>query len=290
MSGISLDEFGVGVVELLNRVMVSSKEPTTHHVNAAGVHVDMVIRDHVVISITYPSEPAPEDVVSESESEESGSESDTESDSDGFTTVEYVRKNARSENSRLYRIARSTKSPLTFEVFSEDANACVMDFHGSVTGYHALKAEAAKYKRCHGYCAERNLVVNFVSPSTSSTFVPNESYSSKYIHWSNCKRDDVMAHDGHTRCSLECDVDLWCPYLDKETWHMFKDHSTWEHTFVEKVQSFMDAWDFAKRHDWSHGYCPETGVIFNFRTNSDGTTTRAETKASSAYKANFNLN
>ncbi len=288
---ITLEEFARLIHHILPKCELDTTK-TAHHFQIDDTFVDLMYRDHVVISVSKQHRRIKDDSSTSSSDDDLTLSEDEETDEKSKDPVEAIPTVIPSEavstddgwqevvtkKTKHRRAAQKfleKEGAKTFYFFSNEANANFMDFVGVVTGLDQLVESAKNEKWSHGYCVEENVVYDLNNPDKPGDFrffIPNTAYLHKFSQWF-----EVYQQNNDTVPP------------DQRDFYVFKENSTWpKWTFV----SFITGLPMVRRlvqtsgAEFGHAYCLDTNDLVNFQVK-DGHFHQQQSKAPGKYISRF---
>lgn len=265
---LTMEEFAKCVYELVQRCHLDlAEDKTAFYYKVNDTYIDMMVRNHIIISITSDKGVIEPLVVNEtaetetgvqpSETEETPADDDEkkednpgadstatgvadpeeEQEGGGWTTVTKKSRGGKA----------SAVSPIYF--FRDAANSAMMDFVCMVDGTEELVEKAKEHPWAHGFSAETNLVYDFYNCHRRGRyriFHPNHVYTSKFAAWMKNQR-----------------------VPDQSRFAIFVEVEGRKKVLVDFRFGLANVRQFVKRYclprfEWAHCYCQDHDFIYDF--------------------------
>lgn len=183
----------------------------------------------------------------ESEEDDESSVSESEDDDDGWETVK-SKKNKRNEFHDLADSIVEKEQDAEFWVFSDDYTSYFIGFEEVCEGLEEACSSMKMHEFSHAYCPETNYIYTLTSDIRRT--VASEKYIVK------AKKHKLLCnHDKYVYVLCEDNLE-WGPGDDPQMLDKIE--------FIGKYIGLANARAKAKEFKWTHAYCPELNVIYEF--------------------------
>jgi hypothetical protein len=136
-----------------------------------------------------------------------------------------------------------------FYVFSDNANSETIDFVSTTPDFKSGYDICIQYKHSHMVCVENELPIVFnFKGSIFKQFNPTMKYLCKFSSWYLLLQSNELPDD-------------------KRSFYVFEEASSWKSfKFLCILKGLLNVRNYIKKTklNWSHAYCPETNMIYDF--------------------------
>ena len=263
---LTMEEFAKCIHSLMLRCQLDLPSNTAFHYTMDDTFIDIMVRNHLVISVSkikHIAHETDDDTCSSLEELEATPDDQPEDQQqvdetkdshacghacgdDGWETVTNKRHNKKNKvAAHMGKFMEEDQK--TYYFFKDEANCHYLDFYRPLTGIVNAANESKKYRFSHAYCIESNLVHDFVNPSHVRVFIPNSAYLERFRQW-------IASRKVKNDC-------------DSQEFYTFKENSTWPTwTYLGKfkgISGVRQAMKDDKSMEFGHAYSIDESDLIN---------------------------
>ena len=286
-STLTMEEFAKCIHSLMLRCQLDLPSNTAFHYTMDDTFIDIMVRNHLVISVSKIKHVAhetdddncssleepkihPEELEATPDDQPVDETKDSQSsNTDGWETVTNKRLNKKNKvATKMCKVMEEDQK--TYYFFKDEANCHYLDFYRPLIGILNVMNESKKYRFSHAYCIETNRVHDVVSPSHVRVFIPNSAYLERFRQW-------IASRKVKNDC-------------DSQAFYTFKENSTWPTwTYLGKfngISGVRQAMKDDKSMEFGHAYSIDENDLINL-WKKDGKISHKISKAPTLYIERF---